>query len=331
MERGRKLMDQALDILSQRRQGTKLELKRRQDEIAHTVPGIPPLQKQLAMTSIEVARLILAGPNNIQDKLAFLQDNNLHLQQRISEQLTQNGFPEDYLSPHPVCSICGDSGYVNGTMCGCLKQIVQKLSSERLNEVAPFALSSFDTFDLRYYPDAPDPELKIVPRVKMKEVYDYCVSYANAFSLSSPSLFMWGKTGLGKTHLSLSIARTVIGKGYNVIYGSIQDLLRTIEREHFSREKPEKETLQILLDADLLVLDDLGAEYDSSFNTATVYNLLNTRINQQRPTIISCNLTTREIQAKYNDRIVSRLLATYESLLFVGNDIRQLQKFNNMK
>ena len=134
---------------------------------------------------------------------------------------------------------------------------------------------------------------------------------------------MLGATGLGKTHLSLAIAKEVINKGFRVLYCTAQDILRKIERVHFSRTMEEDETLQAVLGADLLILDDLGAEYNTQFNVATVYNIINSRINYGRPTIISSNLSSQELEERYSQRVVSRLLTQYTYLRFIGEDVRQ--------
>ena len=106
--------------------------------------------------------------------------------------------------------------------------------------------------------------------------------------------------------------------------------MRIIEKEHFGRSaNAETDTLQLLINTDLLVLDDLGSEFQTSFSETTLYNILNSRINLGLPTIISRNLSGKDLHQKYNDRIVSRLLSVYKLLLFVGHDIRQLTRLQN--
>ncbi len=105
--------------------------------------------------------------------------------------------------------------------------------------------------------------------------------------------------------------------------------LRIIEKEHFGRsENPETDTLQILIAADLLILDDLGSEFRTSFYESVIYNIINSRINLGLPTIISSNLSVSELQKNYNDRIISRLFSVYRILPFVGEDIRQIKRLN---
>ena len=83
-----------------------------------------------------------------------------------------------------------------------------------------------------------------------------------------------GGTGLGKTHLSSAIAKEVINAGYAVIYDSAQNVFGEYEDNHFGRAKTDVKRFE---NADLLIIDDLGAEFVSSFSVAAFYNLLNVR------------------------------------------------------
>ena len=159
----------------------------------------------------------------------------------------------------------------------------------------------------------------------MERILFNCMDYAKHFSASSPNLIMMGSTGLGKTHLSLAIARVVIEKGFGVVYGSVNNLIDKLEREHFGREE-ESSTRQSLMECDLLILDDLGTEFRTAFSSAELYNLVNTRQMAHRPTIISTNLTMRELESAYSSRFTSRIIADYVRCLFTGEDIRQKKR-----
>ena len=74
-----------------------------------------------------------------------------------------------------------------------------------------------------------------------------------------------------------------------------------------------------------MILDDLGTEFRTQFTTAAVYNLVNTRLMAGRPTIISTNLSTEEMEQYYTRRFVSRVNSSYTRLPFYGRDIRQLK------
>ena len=155
--------------------------------------------------------------------------------------------------------------------------------------------------------------------------YRYCKNYADNFSLKSPSLILYGATGLGKTHLSLAIAGEVIGKGFGVIYGSAQNLLNRLENEKFGRSGQDGDTLSLLLECDLLILDDLGAEFSTAFTLSAIYNIINSRMLASLPTIISTNLEPGELDKKYDQRIASRILGSFTPVYFCGRDIRQLK------
>ena len=106
-----------------------------------------------------------------------------------------------------------------------------------------------------------------------------------------------------------------------LIYGSAQNLLSKLEKERFGKAKDE-DTESLLLDCDLLILDDLGTEFTTAFTVAEIYNIVNTRDLQKKPTIINTNLNFKEFTDKYSDRVTSRILGSYTVLHFLGNDMR---------
>mgnify|MGYP002517959556 CR=1 FL=1 len=152
--------------------------------------------------------------------------------------------------------------------------------------------------------------------------------YAKNFTVNSKGLLMRGETGLGKTHLSLAIAGEVIKKGYLPVYGPAENLFTTIEKERFSGFGAESDSYNSMISCDLLVIDDLGAEFMTSFSKSILYNLVNTRILAKKPTIINTNLSMKEIEKFYSPRISSRLIGSYDARKFLGNDIRQQKILN---
>ena len=209
-----------------------------------------------------------------------------------------------------------------------LRKEVGTLSEEFHSIVSPLSCD-FNHFSLEYYRGKKDADGDDCFEI-MKSIYEFCRNYAESFSLKSESLLMYGKTGVGKTHLSLSIAKAVAERGFNAAYGSIVNLLTIIEREHFGKvsEEENMDTVNLLINADLLVLDDLGAEFSSQFYESVTYNIINSRINLGLPTIISTNLTAAELQKKYNERIISRIFGEFSTLCLVGEDIRQIKRLN---
>lgn len=326
MSGNKEILNRAIDIINQRRNNAKLVNNMHFDEVNEKIPEIGEINSQLAKTGLELLNVIKSG-EDVSGKLQSMKEKNLQAQALIRRLLQQNGYPPDYLEIRYTCEKCADNGFTGNKMCSCLKNLTAKLSTESMNEDSQINLCSFDTFSLNYY-RGDNAEETADYRETMSRILRYCKIYASGFSLSSRNILMFGKTGLGKTHLSLAIANEVMQNGFNVLYDSAVNYLRKIEREHFGRDSGNVDTLEMLLSADLLILDDLGSEYDTPFYISTMYNIINTRINRGIPTIISTNLNHEGIQEKYDDRIVSRLFAVYDCLEFAGKDIRLIKRMN---
>ena len=211
-------------------------------------------------------------------------------------------------------------------MCSCLEKFCQEEQRKNLTSLLSANLSSFDDFSLDYYNTIPDHTLGISPREQMEMVYETCVDYARKFSLRSKSLLMNGGTGLGKTFLSACIARQVVSMGFSVVYDTAIHVFSCLEKEKFGNaDAEEKRMAQRIMECDLLILDDLGTEMSTSFISPALYGIINGRILENKPTIISTNLTLGELSRRYTPQIASRLMGEYISLVFIGQDIR-LQK-----
>lgn len=319
-----KSLSKATQILSERRAKAQKFREERHDEIIKLIPDVAKYEAQLSSSGLAVIKAFGMG-NDAQKYIDDLSRVNLTIQKAIGDLLESKGYPRDYLLTPYTCQKCEDTGFVNGYFCECRKEILKEISKEELSSVSPSRECRFDNFELNYYPLPVDSRIGVSPRNRMGEILNYCKAYAEDFDEESGSLYFYGATGLGKTHLSLAIANAVTEKGYNVIYDSSQNILTSLEREKFgglSAGKREKE----LLDCDLLIIDDLGSEFSTQFTVAAIYNIINTRINTSKPVIISTNLNEKELEEKYTQRIASRIIGNYVSILFLGNDIRQLKK-----
>ncbi|MCD7785153.1 MAG: ATP-binding protein [Oscillospiraceae bacterium] len=294
-------------------------------------PEIYDIFLDISNTSSKLARVIFSKNQdgkpavNVTEAVEKIKNENLENQKKLKNALLAFGYPDDYLTVKYTCPICGDTGIHLGNRCKCAEELMTSLTISKLNEQCKIKLHNFSEFDLSFYPVTYQYNGTTYDcRNKMAEILDFCIGYVNNFSESSQSLFMLGKTGLGKTFLSSCIANELIRKGVNVAFDSIQNYLRYIENEHFGRA--EGDTLELLLNAELLILDDLGCEFKSSFNSATIYNLINSRCNMGKPTIVSSNLSINELSERYDDRIISRLIGNYHTLRFIGEDIRQIKR-----
>jgi len=323
MSYSKSTLSKAAQILESRKNKAQRIQMARNLEITEKIPMISKYEAQLSETGLAVVKAIGMG-NDAKEYIEQLSQLNLSVQESIKKLLKENGYPENYLDTPYTCPKCRDTGFVGGYVCECRKELLKELAKKELASVSQSDKCSFDNFALDYYREAVDSELGISPRKRMNDILEYCKCYAEDFDNESESLYMHGSTGLGKTHLSLAIANVVAEKGYNVIYDTAQNILSSLEREKFSYSNSGEREKEIL-DCDLLIIDDLGSEFSTQFTVAAVYNIVNTRINRSKPVIISTNLTGNELEAKYSQRVTSRIIGNYVSLRFVGDDIRQLK------
>ena len=322
----KEIYDAAGTILRNRQRKAEDDAERRKAAFFAACPRAQQIEHLLAATAVTAAKAVLHG-KSAAEQLRKLKEENLNLQHEFSELMKGKGIAS--LEPQYVCPACKDTGYVDGKMCCCLKDLLREESYRRLNALTPLALSTFESFSLEYYSDELREGGRPSARSIMRETYSYCVSYAHEFSLNSPNLIMTGGTGLGKTHLSLAIASKAIQKGFGVVYSSVGDLVTKLENEHFGRDSGS-EAMSSLQKCDLLILDDLGTEFRNSFSSSAIYSLVNARLMLQKPTIISTNLSTREMVAYYSERFASRIIGSFRHIVFVGKDVRQQRRMKNI-
>ncbi len=324
----REVYTSARQILQNRRRHAEEEAERRRAAFHLRCPEAKETERQLASTAVSAARAVLRG-GNAKESLQKLKEENQLRQSLLAELLRKAGLSEDALEPHYTCPECGDMGYIDGRMCSCLKRLLREEACRRLNALTPLSLSNFTSFSLDFYSDEAEGG-RPSERETMGSTLRFCENYAERFGLHSANLILTGGTGLGKTHLSLAIANEAIQKGFGVVYGSAGNLVAKLESEHFGKE-PEEETSELLQSCDLLILDDLGTEFKSSFSSAAIYNIVNSRLMAQKPTIISTNLSTREMMEYYSERFASRIIGSFRRIVFVGKDVRQQKRMKGVR
>jgi DNA replication protein DnaC len=125
-------------------------------------------------------------------------------------------------------------------------------------------------------------------------------------------LLLMGGCGVGKTHLAVAALLEIVssGKPGRVMFSNFQDLIQEIQATFDSDSGTSKsEVLQPLLEADLLVLDELGSQKPTTFVQDILYYVINTRYNGERATIFTTNYLDQPDpkQEKLEDRIGTRL------------------------
>ncbi len=323
MSYGKETLLRATQIIEGRRnKAHRIQLAHHM-EVTEKIPDIAKYEAKLAESGLAVVKAFGMG-KDAESYIAQLSQINITLQSAIKSLLVENGYPEDYLEIPYTCKKCGDTGFIEGYVCECRTQLLKEIAKDNLASVSQSANCTFENFNLDYYPLPADEATGVSPRKRMAEVLEYCRNYAEDFGPDSENLYLHGATGLGKTHLSLAIANTVAENGYRVIYDTAQNILSSLEREKFSHNNSGEREKEIL-DCDLLIIDDLGSEFSTQFTVAAIYNLINTRLNRSKPVIISTNLTKNAVEERYTQRVTSRIIGGYVSILFLGKDIRQIK------
>ena len=286
------------------------------------VPRLREIDRQMRMTMAKAAQAAFAG-GDAQELMAKAREENLTLQHE-RQWILDSTFEEGYLDDAPICDKCGGSGYVGSTMCECLQELCRQEQKKELTVLAA-GRENFDQFRLDYYSDKTDARLGYSPRQIMEKTFQTCRRYAYTFSEKSGNLLFSGNTGLGKTFLSACIARTVADNGHSVVYESAGKLFSTLERARFEGNEENRKAAEKYSICELLIVDDLGTELPGQFVTSALYTLVNDRLLEGKPTIISTNLNEDDLSRRYSPQIASRLRGSYRRVAFVGEDIRLMK------
>ncbi len=330
MQYNGRILAEARAELGRIRQENEKEQSRRTRLAYSKAEQLSLLDAKLRAQMTELVRVTIAHRPDMQQRIRELESENLELQAQRAEMLVEAGFPMDYLKDLYSCEKCRDTGIYEGKPCTCLQRIYNRLLTAELSSLLLDGDESFDHFDLTFYPAEYDFSLSASPREVMRLVLERCRSFAEDFPKDKTSFLLQGGTGLGKTYLSACIARVVAEKGYSVCYDSAASAFEAFEKQKFSRDPEEAERaaskVSRMLDCDLMILDDLGTEMITSLSISALYTLINTRIINGRPTIISTNCSDEELARKYTPQICSRFAGEFKTLPFCGNDIRILKK-----
>ena len=284
-------------------------------EVYAKSPEVQKIDSELGATSLNILSISASG-EDIEEKMARLRERTQSLRARRASLLADAGFPENYTDVRYDCPKCGDTGYIGVKVCDCLRREIVEASFEDAGIGALVKTQSFDTFDISYYPES--------EREMMRRAYETLKDFAENFDgEDEPSFLLVGASGLGKTHLSTAVAKCVIERGYRVVYDTIDHIIDDFQAERFRGEMTSDELSERYFGCDLLIVDDLGCEMMNQFSLSCVYNLINTRLNSGKPTVINTNLTSEELRRSYFDRITSRLFGEYRILVFKGEDIRR--------
>lgn len=300
-------LNEALNIKNAKRDALLDEADAKRRELHIKLPEIMVIDKKIESLPLRM----LSGESK--EKLSAEAEMLNAERERI---LLSAGYSKDYDEPKFECADCNDSGYSDGLkICHCVKEMASSAKYSQSSLAGGLINKNFENFNLDFYSD------KNGERLQMEGILNGCKRYAEAFpNDSSAGLLFLGGTGLGKTHLSAAVANKVASKGYSVVYESAQQIFDTCDAVRFNRmdisEKLKYEN------CGLLIIDDLGAECITQYSVSAITSLIDLRIVNGRPTIISTNLDSLGIRKIYGERLLSRLVGEFRVLQFAGKDIR---------
>lgn len=226
-----------------------------------------------------------------------------------------------------MCPLCHDTHWKPTTVdgvervvrCDCWRsESVSRLLTEA--RIPPrFARAALDTFE-----HGTNTQLA---------AWRKATAFVEAFPVVDRGILFYGPHGVGKTHLAIGIVKACIEtKGARAYFYEMRELLRLV-RDTYNRsvEETEMEVLAPVLEADLLVLDDLGAERTSDWVQETLGLVVNTRYNAKRATIFTSNLADlpdpadpRSFIFQVGARTRSRLLEMCDWVEIPGVDVREV-------
>ena len=226
------------------------------------------------------------------------------------------------------CPLCDDTGWktieVSGVSrvarCDCIrdKTLDQRLRDARIPP--RYQRCTLDNF-LTY------------PNEELLRAVESARRFSDAFPVVQKGLMLIGPPGIGKTHIAVSVLRHVIGRtGARGLYYDTRALLKDIRSTYNPlTHTAEMDVIRPVMEAELLVLDDLGAERLTDWVEETMSLIVNTRYNERRPTIFTSNYEdipaeegeVNSLIVRVGFRLHSRLKEMCEFLEYDGPDYRQ--------
>lgn len=322
----RRFIDEILKEYEKTRDLKLKELNYRKEMVYEHVPRIKAIEEELAITGIKASRLILSNPGESERLLAELKHETNRLQKEKAFLLTENNMPLSFLDIEHQCDLCKDKGFLpSGNKCRCFMQKIVANAYKMSNISVILERDNFDNFNMELFSKETIQGKDISPFENMHNILSFAEGFVHNFKKDkTPNLLLFGSTGLGKTYLCSCIAKALIDKGHLVVYQTAFQITEIMEAYKFGKKTDTiiREKYHLLFNCDLLIIDDLGTEMTNTFTNVEFFNVINTRLMNNKKMVISTNLEPNELVNIYGQRIASRVLTNVDPLEFIGSDLR---------
>lgn len=321
-----KFIKETLRSYEKKRDDATFSRNARQKEVYERIPRVKEIDEEISKTGFLISKAVLNDPDSYEEKLLEIKEKMNKLSQEKAILMTESNIPVDYLEISYDCESCKDTGFIeNGSKCNCLKQQLIQKAYKMSNLDNLLDKENFKTFDIDIFSDEEFEDEGITPKQAILDILQVCEGFCINFDENNEeNLLLYGTTGLGKTFMSNCIAKNLLDQGKIVIYQTAFNILDILSQHRFSndRDKINDMEYELLFEADLLIIDDLGTELANSFTNSEIFNIVNSRLIKGQKTIISTNLDPMEIANVYTDRVFSRLFSQFTPLKFIGQDLR---------
>ena len=212
MRTKQELYQEAMRTVARRRQTARANAEDARAEAETAIPALRHAEEEVRVRGIRCALAGASGKDRTAAAAALAE-----AKKNLTALLASSGRPADALEPHFVCKKCQDTGVLEGRACTCVHKLMQDFRREEIERLSSLSVSSFDTMELKYYPNTMDEKLGEPVRSYMGNLLDELRSYAEEFDHNSESLMLFGNAGLGKTHAALAIAGIVLQDRKSVV------------------------------------------------------------------------------------------------------------------
>jgi DNA replication protein DnaC len=288
------------------------------------LPRLKEIEEELKQLGLEITHAVLKNPDNFESVTDTFEQVSRRLFTERAYLLTESNIPLDVLTMHYECNHCKDTGYLeNNKRCKCFNRKLTDYLYETSNIRPKLEKENLSRFNIDIFSNAQEENARS-QKENISQILSAVEQYIYQFNpKTSPNMYFYGPTGQGKTFFCNAIAKGLIDKGHVIVYQTAFKLIDVIEKYHFAKKEPgNAEKYQLLFDADLLIIDDLGTEFNNSFTNTEVFNVINGRLLSEKPIIISTNLPLKEVESVYGPRVSSRIYGAFDIYKFYGPDLR---------